>query len=70
MKESGETVKSQCGEEENTQRGEKREKSLLYQRAEQEKKKKNTNELIYKTETEPQTWKTKLWSSKRKEGEG
>lgn len=53
MKESGETVKSQCGEEENTQRGEKRETSLLYQRAEQEKKKKNTNELIYKTETEP-----------------
>ena len=30
-----------------------------------------TNELIYKTETDPQTWKTNLWFPKGKvAGEG
>ena len=35
---------------------------------EPKKKKKDTNELIYKTEIEPQTWKTNLWLSKGKGG--
>ena len=30
----------------------------------------DTNELIYKTETDLQTYKTNLWSPKGKEGEG
>ena len=30
----------------------------------------NTNELIYKTETDSQTQKTKLWSPKGKGGGG
>ena len=31
---------------------------------ESKKKKKDTKELIYKTEIESQTWKTNLWLSK------
>ena len=30
------------------------------------KKKKTTNEIIYKTEIDPQTWKAKLWLPKGK----
>ena len=33
-----------------------------------ESKKNDTNELMYKTETDPQTQKTNLWLSKGKEG--
>ena len=32
--------------------------------------KNNTNELIYKTETDSQRWKTNLWLPKGKGGEG
>ena len=32
-------------------------------------KKKDTNELIYKTEIDAQTWKTNLWLPKGKDGE-
>ena len=35
-----------------------------------ESKKKNTNELIYETETDSQTQKTNVWLSKGKNGEG
>ena len=31
--------------------------------------KSDTNELIYKTETDSQTWKANLWSPEGKEGE-
>ena len=34
------------------------------------KKKKHTNELIYKTKTDSQTYKTILWLPKGNEGEG
>ena len=33
-------------------------------------KKNNTNELIYKTEIDPQTWKTNLWLPGGKGGRG
>ena len=32
--------------------------------------KNDTNELIYKTETDSQMWKTNLWLQKGKGGEG
>ena len=35
-----------------------------------ELKKYDTNELIYKTEIDPQTYKTNLWLSKEDEGRG